>query len=162
MSTNQANRHEPDQEYAVPQNREAQGSCAPPYTEKEKDWLKRNWDGEYKFLLAHGLKIHDEDDREEGRRIVRAMMEQDGDKQSEADDYDESHDAGKSFQGHFADYNFTLEELEFIEDGWGNSESFMLCYGLKFYNDENCEEAKAIVRALMSQEDSDSDSGESQ
>lgn len=52
-----------------------------PYTGEEKDWLKRAWDGEFKFLAAYGLSIYKEEDRDEGRRIARAMMEadQDGD-----------------------------------------------------------------------------------
>jgi hypothetical protein len=45
-----------------------------PYTDEERQWLKDNWDGEFRFLTAHGLKIHDEEDRADGRRIVRAMM----------------------------------------------------------------------------------------
>ncbi|KAK4033178.1 hypothetical protein C8A01DRAFT_40370 [Parachaetomium inaequale] len=56
----------------------SQGTPSPPYTKEEKDWLKRHWDGEFKFLLAYGMSIYKEEDREEGRRIVRAMMEQDG------------------------------------------------------------------------------------
>lgn len=50
-----------------------------PYTKEEKDWLKRNWGGEFKFLIAYGLSIYDDDDREEGRRIARAMMAADED-----------------------------------------------------------------------------------
>jgi hypothetical protein len=47
------------------------------YTAEERNWLQRNWGGEFHFLGAHGLSIYKEDDREEGRRIVRAMMRQD-------------------------------------------------------------------------------------
>jgi hypothetical protein len=50
-----------------------------------------------------------------------------------------------------ADHNFTDEQLEFIRRGWGNSERFMLSLGLRFYIHEDCEEAKIIVRALMSE-----------
>ena len=45
-----------------------------PLTDEEKDWLKKNYGGEFNFLHTHGLKMHDEEDREQGRRIVRAMM----------------------------------------------------------------------------------------
>ncbi|KAK4117069.1 hypothetical protein N656DRAFT_773078 [Canariomyces notabilis] len=51
------------------------------YTAEEKEWLKRNWGGEFRFLTSHGLSIYDEDDREEGRRIVRAIMEKDDDEE---------------------------------------------------------------------------------
>ncbi|KAK3298808.1 uncharacterized protein B0H64DRAFT_439248 [Chaetomium fimeti] len=50
---------------------------SPGYTAKEKEWLKRHWDGEFKFLASYGLSIYDEDDREEGRRIARAMIAHD-------------------------------------------------------------------------------------
>ncbi|SPQ21564.1 50f88162-c8b7-49a5-a983-7e5aa8e5a23a [Thermothielavioides terrestris] len=134
-------------------NREAQSSRPPPYTSEEKDWLKKNWGGEYRFHRCWGFNIHDEKDRDEVRQIVRAMMRNErGDEEEDEADADDGlvDDIERSFQGHFADCNFTKEELDFIERGWGNSEMFMLTYGLKFYNDDDCEEAKAIVRALMS------------
>jgi len=53
------------------------GVDAPPYTTAEKKWLSTHWGGEFKFLQAYQLSIHDEDDREEGRRIVRAFIHQD-------------------------------------------------------------------------------------
>jgi hypothetical protein len=31
-----------------------------PYTKAEKDWLKKTWDGEFKFLQAYGLSIYKE------------------------------------------------------------------------------------------------------
>lgn len=46
----------------------------PPYDDDEKQWLKENFGNEFKFLMMYGLKIHDEDDRAEGRAIVRAFM----------------------------------------------------------------------------------------
>jgi len=35
-----------------------------------------------------------------------------------------------------------------IKDGWGSSTNFMLSYGLKPYNEEDCEEALEISRSL--------------
>jgi hypothetical protein len=46
----------------------------PLYTREEKAWLKTNYRGEYKFLREYGLSIHKEEDREEGRSIVRKFM----------------------------------------------------------------------------------------
>ncbi|KAK4227140.1 hypothetical protein QBC38DRAFT_199658 [Podospora fimiseda] len=48
-----------------------------PYTPEEKHWLEVNWGGEFKFLMVHGLKIHNEEDREEGRQIVRTILADD-------------------------------------------------------------------------------------
>ncbi|KAK4655507.1 hypothetical protein QC762_302987 [Podospora pseudocomata] len=50
----------------------------PPYTAEEKQWLRVHFDGEFKFLMAYGLSIYDEDERAEGRLIARAMMANDG------------------------------------------------------------------------------------
>jgi hypothetical protein len=44
------------------------------YTTAEKQWLKKHWRDEFHFLIAYGLKIYNEEDREEGRAIVRAFM----------------------------------------------------------------------------------------
>ncbi|KAK4225713.1 hypothetical protein QBC38DRAFT_546621 [Podospora fimiseda] len=49
----------------------------PPYTSEEKQWLKQHWRGEEWFLRSYGFKIHDEDDRAAGRRLVRAFMKRD-------------------------------------------------------------------------------------
>lgn len=53
----------------------ASSSSNPDLSYSEKQWLKENWGGEFKFLRAYGLSIHKEEDREEGRLILRAMME---------------------------------------------------------------------------------------
>lgn len=66
---------------------------------------------------------------------------------------DEEGDDDLPLAGDFADSNFTREELDFIQDGWGDSESFMLSFNLKFYKEDDCEKAKAIVRAFMAQDD---------
>ncbi|KAK4155335.1 hypothetical protein C8A00DRAFT_42055 [Chaetomidium leptoderma] len=57
----------------------AEAAPSAPYQEEEKGWLKREWGGEFKFLTAHGLSIYKEEDRDEGRRMARAMMEVDED-----------------------------------------------------------------------------------
>jgi hypothetical protein len=47
-----------------------------PYTSAEKAWLKRAFGGQFKFLMAYELSIYKDEDREEGRRISRVMIEQ--------------------------------------------------------------------------------------
>jgi hypothetical protein len=54
-------------------------STIPPYTAEEKRWLKKHWRDEFHFLLAYNLSIYDEEDREQGRLIARAMIEADDD-----------------------------------------------------------------------------------
>jgi hypothetical protein len=134
-----------------------------PYTDEEKEWLKENWGGEFRFLRAHLLKIHDEEDRAEGRRIVRAMMHNsdDGDDSDDDDDSDDesftiSYTNGRGVkpiiphaEGHMADYHFSEDELVWIEENFGNSASFLATYGLKFYDDDDCKEGKRIVQVMM-------------
>ena len=142
------------------------------YTVEEKEWLKENWGGEFRFLRAHLLKMHDEEDRAEGRRIVRAMMHNsddsdgDGDGGDDDDDDDDDDDNDESTisytngrgakpiiphdEGHMADYHFSEKELIWIEENFGNSASFLAIYGLKFYDDDDCEEGKRIAQGMMS------------
>ena len=48
-----------------------------PYTASEKAWLKKWWKNEFHFLMAYGLSIHSEEDREEGRAIARTFIKHD-------------------------------------------------------------------------------------
>ena len=47
------------------------------YTAEEKQFLKRNWKTEWKFLQLYGLDMKDEKARDLGRDILRGMMEKD-------------------------------------------------------------------------------------
>ncbi|KAI1121705.1 hypothetical protein F5Y10DRAFT_255724 [Nemania abortiva] len=55
-------------------------------TSKERLWLHRNYRGEAMFLRAWGLQIASEEDREEGRGILRELME--GEVQEERESLD--------------------------------------------------------------------------
>lgn len=52
-------------------------TAAPPYllTPDEKEWLKKHFKNEFNFLRMYGLSIFKGEDREEGRAILRAMIE---------------------------------------------------------------------------------------
>lgn len=121
----------------------------------ENQWLKKYYGGEFHFLRDHGLNIHKEEDREEGRSLMRQLMsndmiEMEGHVDEDEDDNDDDdEESDEDLQGHVADYAFDEKCLEWIEKHYGNSERFMLCYGLKFYNDEDCQEAAQIARTLM-------------
>lgn len=43
-------------------------------TEVEREWLRKNYGGVFNFLRSYGLSIHEDEDREEGRAILRSMM----------------------------------------------------------------------------------------
>jgi hypothetical protein len=140
------------------------------YTTEEKAWLKANYGGEFKFLQTFGLSIYKDEDREEGRSIARGFMTNDGEpKRNETrelnvgfvetvyDDEDEDEDDANSFlremeddpMSHLADYNFSQAELKWIKKHYQYSSNFMLSYCLKPYNQEDCDEAKSIIQALM-------------
>lgn len=85
-------------------------------------------------------------DRAEGRSILRAFRNEDDVHNSSKDDEDD-------LQGHQADYSFSHSQLNWIEKHYGNSESFMISYGLKFYDNDDLEEAKATADAMMAQDE---------
>ena len=163
----------------------------PPYTQEEKDWLKKHFDGEFRFLRAYGLTIYEEEERAEGRQILRALMEGDlGDENStrsekvrgrqrltskdvgsaeqdeqgddrkrgsmRQDEEDEPEEENKFLrnlqehpESHAADYHFSEAELEWIEKHYGYSSNFLMTFGLKFYDDGDCQEGKRIVQQSM-------------
>lgn len=94
--------------------------------------------------------------------MVRAIMHESND----SNDDDESDDDDESFtisytnghgakpiiphaDGHMADYHFSENELIWIEKNFGNSASFLITYGLKFYDDDDCQQGKRMVRGMM-------------
>ncbi|RYP81276.1 hypothetical protein DL770_005942 [Monosporascus sp. CRB-9-2] len=120
-----------------------------PLSAEEKQWLKKNWGGEFKFLASHGLSINKEEDRQEGRIILRAMLaSSDGDDSDDSDiGWDDPKDDRPERQ--LADSYFDADELKFIGAHYGDSVTFMFSFGLKFYKSEDCEEAQSIVRSMM-------------
>ena len=122
-----------------------------PYTAAEKDWLKHKsgHSNEFHFLRGHGLSIYKDEDRKEGRELLRALMADESNDEEEAEDDEDEWDP----TGHQADYAFKHNELEFIEKHWGTSENFLITHGLKFYNDDDLEEGRVIVRGFMAEDD---------
>ncbi|RYO88785.1 hypothetical protein DL766_002984 [Monosporascus sp. MC13-8B] len=58
--------------------RQQQQAAVGRYTEAEKQRIKEHYGNEFRFLLQHGLRIYKEEDRGEGRDIVKALMQDDG------------------------------------------------------------------------------------
>ncbi|RSM20686.1 hypothetical protein CDV31_000373 [Fusarium ambrosium] len=108
-------------------------------SDSERAWLKEHWGNEFKFLAAYELSIYKDEDREEGRAIMRTMMAKE--KESRENAHDDSH---------LVDHYFSDDELEEIELQFGNSKRFVEEY-LRFsiHNDEHCREAKRIAQDLM-------------
>ncbi|KAL8789939.1 MAG: hypothetical protein Q9195_006600 [Heterodermia aff. obscurata] len=124
-----------------------------PLTQDEKKWLKDNYGGEFHFLRGQGLSIYKEEDREEGRIILRAMMQEDDDGEDDEDDGDTFlRELEQDPTSHVADYHFSAEELEWIKKNYGHSGNFLFSYGLKPFEDDDCQEGKSIILALMEDE----------
>jgi hypothetical protein len=132
------------------------------YTEEEKKWVKTHYGNEYQFLLLHGLKIASEEDREEGRAIARSFIEEDKQADLSASkttsimgkdekDYEEEDgdDSDWDPEGHMTDYLFNPAELRFIEKHWKNSETFLYTHGFKFYDTDDCNAAKHLIKNIM-------------
>lgn len=52
-------------------------------------------------------------------------------------------------ESHYTDYHFSAKELKFIKKHYMYSSNFLSRHGLKFYDDDDCGEAKAILRRQM-------------
>ncbi|EHK42130.1 uncharacterized protein TrAtP1_011804 [Trichoderma atroviride] len=129
-----------------------------PYTTEEKQWLKKHYGGEFKFLMAYELSIYNEEDRAEGRAIMRTLArdddstdDNDEDDEMEAADEeeDEEDEEDSDLEGHLADYHFNEEELDWIKKHYGNSANFMISYGFKFYDDQDCAAARGLVKDFL-------------
>ncbi|KAG9757716.1 hypothetical protein KCU73_g4264, partial [Aureobasidium melanogenum] len=129
-------------------------------TAEEKEFLKKHYGNEFKFLMSYGLSIHKEEDREEGRSILRALMSKSDDEAAPLEDSDddqsvESNDFLAEIErdptSHVADYKFSAEQLDFIKARYGHSGNFMLSCGLKPFDDDDCDEAVSIIKTFMSE-----------
>ncbi|KAI1147663.1 hypothetical protein F4825DRAFT_134169 [Nemania diffusa] len=63
----------------------------PKLTSREKLWLHRNYRGEAMFLRAWGLQIASEEDRDEGRGILRELMEGEAQEERESQERQRMH-----------------------------------------------------------------------
>ncbi|TKW51478.1 hypothetical protein CTA1_6179 [Colletotrichum tanaceti] len=72
--------------------RDAEPGDVTPLLDEEKQWLKEHWGSEFKFLQGHGLTIHKNEDRAEGRAILRGYLSRPAVTSSDGDDDDVSRD----------------------------------------------------------------------
>ena len=146
----------------------------PPLTPEEKAWLKTNFRSEYHFLLMYHLSIYKDEDRAEGRSILKALMAKDepesdsddgrpaiskDDDDDGVDEEDENssssstnsflHGFKDSSTSHLADRYFNEKELKWIEIFYWHSGNFMLSCGLKPWCDQDCKIAQSMVRRMM-------------
>lgn len=144
-------RGQPDE--AETETKPRQRAGEQPYTTEEKAWLRKYYRGEFKFLRLYGLSIYDEEERAEGRAIMRALAsvspDEDGD---EDEDETEEREEEDDF-AHVADYLFDEKELAWIKKHFQNSARFLFSHGLKFYDNEDCADAKRLIKSFMSDDE---------
>lgn len=135
------------------------------YTKQEKAWLKIHYGSEWNFLRAYGLSIYDDEEREEGRRVVRGIMAEEGplgkalvqaemEEELELPEVEEVEDeegeeSDEDMEGHMVDYLFDERSLCWMKKHYGTSMNFMYSYGLKFYDPNDCQVAQRLVEDCM-------------
>lgn len=110
---------------------------APRLSTRERRFLKRHFRDEFKFLTQHELSIFDEGDREEGRRILRALMARGDGRKNVA--------PGRKLASSY----FSRRELAFISVRYNDPISFMRSQGLSYARRDDGMQAKTIVRGMM-------------
>lgn len=53
----------------------------PSLTTEQRKFLKQHWGGEFHFLRTYALSIYKDEDRLEGREILKALMEAEAENQ---------------------------------------------------------------------------------
>lgn len=130
------------------------------FSETQLDWIKDNYATPAAFMKAHNLNFKNKNDRDTAKVLVEQFQyhdEGDGDElyPKGLDDDDGDCDNTSDPEGHMTDYLFSDEQLDWIKTHYGNSMTFMFSYGLKFYDEEDCDEAVAIVDAMMNDDSSE-------
>ena len=111
-------------------------------TANEKEWLKANYKDEYHFLQQHGLSIYKEEDRQEGREIVRTLMAA----EDEDEDEEESHPFDESAR---LLMDLSKAENAWVKEHYEGASNFLYAYGLKQPDVHDAEEGGRILRGLM-------------
>lgn len=115
---------------------------SPPLMQESRGW--------FYFLRRFGLSTYKDEDRDEGLRILRALMQESSSEGGDTDSLDSfQRDLEEDPSSHFPDYHFSEEELDWIKANFGHPCNFLRSYGLKFYDDDDCREGKAIFQIML-------------
>jgi hypothetical protein len=130
----------------------------PPYKATEKAWLKKHRLTEFEFPRMYGLKMHNGEDRTEGRALVRGLMQD-----NFSDDFSDEPDAKRFKAFHEgkeaeeeeekepdtkvgqAKHEFSAAQLQWIDDTYGDIQNFIAAHGLYLHNDNDIREAKMTI-----------------
>jgi hypothetical protein len=144
----------------------------PPYTAAEKNWLKKWRITEFEFLRMYGLKMHDDEDRAEGRALVRGFMQDDlydglsndepatkriktfhegkqEKKEEEEEEQEEEEQSEPDTKVEQAKHKFSAAQLQWIDDTYGDIHDFMAAHGLYLHDDNDIREAKMNIDEMI-------------
>jgi hypothetical protein len=147
----------------------------PPYKAAEKTWLKKWRISEFEFLRMYGLKMHDDEDRAEGRALVRGFMQDDlyddlsndepatkriktfhKSKQEEEEEEEEEQEVEEKEEQNEPDtkveqakHGFSAAQLQWIDDTYGDIHDFMAAHGLYLHDDNDIREAKMNIDEMI-------------
>jgi hypothetical protein len=149
----------------------------PPYTAAEKTWLKKWRISEFEFLRMYGLKMYDDEDRAEGRALVRGFMqddlydgisndepatkiiktfhegkqeeeeEEEEEEQEEEEEEEEQNEPDTKVEQ--AKHKFSAAQLQWIDDTYGDIHNFMAAHGLYLHDDNDIREAKMNIDEMI-------------
>ncbi|KAK4188083.1 hypothetical protein QBC35DRAFT_550629 [Podospora australis] len=124
---------------------------APEYTQEERGWLKKSWGNEYK-----------DEHREEGRRMVRSIMEDDTApstrppsraRKNSAPTIARSSTDTKPSASPLEEPSYTAEEKKWLKVNWKNEYNFLRAHGMTVYTRADWEAGRRLVRSIMSDVD---------
>jgi hypothetical protein len=110
------------------------GSETPPYTAAEKQWLEARWLDEFHFLRRYQLSCIKQEDREEGRRILRALIKEDN----------ELSDSSLAIP-----LDYTVAERQWLVKCWGGATNFLKCHGLDHMIEKHRESGRRKAREMI-------------
>ena len=117
-------------------------SASLPYTTTEQEWINTHWHSESLFLDIYGLDDRKENDREEGRRILRALLEQ----EKKMIEYNEK---CAEVQDFFDTVPYYDHEREWLRTQWGGEVEFLRAHNLDWNKPGDEYRGRRLVRMLL-------------
>jgi hypothetical protein len=121
-------------------------SASLPYTTTEREWLDAHWYNESLFLDSYGLDACKENDREEGRRILRALLVQEKKRI-------EDNEKIAEVQEFFDTVPYYDHEREWLRTQWGGEVEFLRAHNLDYSKPGDEYRGRWLVRMLLRMEE---------
>jgi hypothetical protein len=128
-------------------------SASLPYTTTEREWLNAYWHNESLFLGSYGLDACKENDREEGRRILRALLVQEK-------KMIEDNEKIAEVQEFFDTVPYYDHEREWLRTQWGGEVEFLRAHNLDYSKPGDEYRGRWLVRMLLRMEEEEEEDEE--